>query len=187
MKSRLVKEIMVPIAEYATVLEDATLAEAIQALEDAQNAYEGSNYLHRAILVLNKKGSVVGKISQIDALRALEPQYNKLQPTEAPTAFRHFSRFFLKSMLKQYQLFNKPLDDICRKAAQQKVDSFMQRPTEGEFISENATLDEAIHLLIMGHHQSMLVTRNDEIVGILRLSDVFSVVFDLLDTVCLRK
>ncbi|MEX1325835.1 MAG: CBS domain-containing protein, partial [Desulfobacterales bacterium] len=49
-----------------------------------------------------------------------------------------------------------------------------------ECVNEDATLDEAIHLLIMGHHQSLLVKRDDKIVGILRLSDAFSAVFQPL-------
>ena len=42
---------------------------------------------------------------------------------------------------------------------------------------EDASLDEAIHQLIMGHHQSLLVTRGEKIVGVLRLTDVFAAVF----------
>jgi CBS domain-containing protein len=53
----------------------------------------------------------------------------------------------------------------------------MHMPTEGEYISAGATLDEAIHLLIMGSHQSLLVTRDENIVGILRLTDVFAAIF----------
>jgi CBS domain-containing protein len=53
----------------------------------------------------------------------------------------------------------------------------MYTPGEGEYVSENASLGEAIHQLIMGHHQSLLVTRDDKIVGILRLTDVFAAVF----------
>jgi predicted transcriptional regulator len=49
-----------------------------------------------------------------------------------------------------------------------------------ECVSENATLDEAIHHLVMGHQQSLLVKRDDTIVGILRLTDVFSAVFQPL-------
>ena len=70
-----------------------------------------------------------------------------------------------------------PLDDICRKAGEQNVKQFMGTPTEGEYVSEGASLDVAIHQLIMGHHQSLLVTRGGKIVGILRLTDVFAVVF----------
>ena len=50
-------------------------------------------------------------------------------------------------------------------------------PTEGEFISEDASLEVAIHQLIMVNNQSLLVTRDKKIVGILRLTDVFAVLF----------
>ena len=50
------------------------------------------------------------------------------------------------------------MEDTCKKAAVKKVESFMTTPTEGEYIERNATLDEAIHQLVMGNHQSLLVT-----------------------------
>jgi CBS domain containing-hemolysin-like protein len=75
-------------------------------------------------------------------------------------------------------LWNKPMNDICRKAAELKVESFMQAPTEGEYIDEGASLDNAIHQLIMGKHLSLLVTSGNDIVGILRLIDVFKAVVE---------
>jgi predicted transcriptional regulator len=88
-----------------------------------------------------------------------------------------FTKEFTKSMLEDYHLFANPLDDICRKAGEQSVKEFMYTPTEGDFVSQDASLDVAIHQLIMGHHQSLLVTRDEKIVGILRLTDVFAAVF----------
>jgi predicted transcriptional regulator len=41
-------------------------------------------------------------------------------------------------------------------------------------------LDEAIHQLVMGHHQSVLVLRQKKIVGILRLTDVFETLSNVL-------
>jgi len=38
-------------------------------------------------------------------------------------------------------------------------------------------LCEAIHQLVMGHRQSLLVTSDENIVGILRLTDVFMHIF----------
>jgi CBS domain-containing protein len=180
MKSLSIKELMVPLAEYATVSEDATLADAIVSLEKAQQAYDRTKYRHRAVLVLDHSRRVTGKISQMDALRALEPKYDDIQAGTPGSSFRHFSKTFLKSVQEQYALFDKPLDDICKKAAQLKVKTFMQQLGEGEFLSEDATLDEAIHMLIMGDHHSLLVTRKKEIVGILRLTDVFAAVFQSL-------
>lgn len=64
--------------------------------------------------------------------------------------------------------------NLCRKAFRIIVKNIMLKPTEGEYVDENATLDKAIHLLVTGKHQSLLVTGKDKIVGILRLVDVFS-------------
>jgi predicted transcriptional regulator len=60
----------------------------------------------------------------------------------------------------------------------------MQQVTEGEFLSADATLDEAIHMLIMGHHHSLLVADKKNIIGILRLTDVFAAVFQSLTLSC---
>ncbi len=178
MKSYSVKDLMVPLSEYATVSEDATLYEAILSLEKAQEQFEDKHtrYRHRAILVLDRNDQVIGKISQLDALKALEPKYqDMIQGKESHRL--GISKSFMKSMLEDYQLFTSPMDDICRKAGEQNVKVFMSSLTEGEYISEDKTLDIAIHQFIMGNHQSLLVTGGDKIVGILRLTDVFAALF----------
>ena len=53
MKTKTVSELMVPLSEYATVSEEATLYDAILALEKAQEEFNGFEYKHRAILVFN--------------------------------------------------------------------------------------------------------------------------------------
>jgi predicted transcriptional regulator len=88
-----------------------------------------------------------------------------------------FSKKFMQSMLEDYHLFASPMEDICRKAGEKNVKDFMHTPTEGEYVQDGASLDVAIHQLVMGHHQSLLVTQDEKIVGILRLTDVFAAVF----------
>jgi len=182
MKKITTKDLMVPLDEYATVPEAATLADAIVALERAQQAFDHTKYRHRAILVLNKINRPIGKISQIDALTALEPKYKEIQGQNSKNVFRHFSRMFINSMIEHHRLFDGTLDDIRKKAGRIHVRDFMHTLSANECLDENATLDEAIHILIMGRQQSLLVTRESEIVGILRLTDVFSAVFQSLAT-----
>jgi CBS domain-containing protein len=173
-----INDLMVPLSEYATVSEDATLYEAVLSLEKAQEKFDDKHtrYSHRAILVLDKGQKVIGKISQLDVLRALEPKYENMIEGKGSHRFG-FTKHFMKSIMEDYHLFANPLEDICRKAGEQNVKKFMHTPTAGEYISASATLDEAIHLLIMGSHQSLLVTHDEKIVGILRLTDVFAAVF----------
>ncbi len=183
MKTIAVKDLVVPLEEYATVSDDATLFDAVTALEEAQEALDRDRYLylHRAVLVYDKNKKIVGKISQLDVLRALEPKYDNMGDV-GRMSLAGFSPSFLKNMLKQEALWESPLRDICTKAGSFRVKTFMYIPTEGEYIDEGASMDEAIHLLVMGHHHSLLVTRGEEIVGILKLTDVFSEVFHIMKT-----
>jgi len=176
MKTIAVKDLVVPLSEYATIPIGASLLEAVEALEKAQEEFDATKYRHRAVLVLDKTGYVIGKIGQLDALRALEPKYCDMVDGQAVSRFG-FSATFLQSMCEQYDLFDKPLDDLCKKAATLKVENCMGKLSENEFIAIDATLDMAIHQLVMGNHQSLLVKDDKTIVGILRLTDVFVAVF----------
>ncbi|MGD9249579.1 MAG: CBS domain-containing protein [Desulfobacterales bacterium] len=180
MKNYTVSDLMVPLSEYATVSEDATLCDAILALEKAQEEFDQTRYRHRAILVFDKNNRIVGKISQLDALKALEPKYAELV-TDTRARQMGFSSKYIQGMLDQFSLWQSPMEDICRKAADRKVVDFMHTPTEGEFVRQDASLDVAIHQLIVGHHQSLLVTDNaGGILGVLRLTDAFAAVFHKL-------
>ena len=75
MKSRNVKEMMVPLAEYATVPETATLMDAVKALRKAQAAFDKQRHRHRAILVIDQANHIVGKLSQHDVIEALKHNY----------------------------------------------------------------------------------------------------------------
>jgi CBS domain-containing protein len=180
MKTRKVKDLMVPLAEYATVNEDASLYAAVVALEEAQKKFRQDAYKHRAILVLDRGGRVVGKLSQLDVIKGLEAGYKKMGDFKG-ISHSGFSTEFIKSMVDKYDLWQKPLEDICRRAPHVKVKDVMYTPTEGEYVSQEAALDQALHQLVLGHHQSLLVTKNGkEIVGILRLTDVFQEVCGMI-------
>ncbi|MDJ0802725.1 MAG: CBS domain-containing protein [Desulfobacterales bacterium] len=180
MQTFTVDELMVPLSEYATVSVEATLYDAILALEKAQEEFDQSRYRHRAILVFDKNNKIVGKISQIDALEALEPKYAELLP-ETRGRQMGFSNKFVQGMLDQFSLWASPMDDICERSMNRKVVDFMHTPTEGEYVSHDTSLDVAMHQLIVGHHQSLLVTdMTGEIVGVLRLTDVFAAIFHRL-------
>lgn len=181
MKSIKVRDLMVPLAEYATVPGEATLYEAVVALENAQAQYDQSRYRHRAVLVFDRNRKIVGKLSQLDIITALEPKYGEISDSRflSRTAFG-FSQAFLKQMVRNYGLWDQPLNDICKKAYELKVSEFMYTPTDGEYVDEDASLNEAINQLVLGHHQSLLVTKENDIVGILRLTDVFKEICDTI-------
>ena len=180
MKSSTLKGLMVPLEEYATVSENANILEAINALEEAQKAFDPKRYRHRAVLVIDKKNHVVGKLSQHDIIQALEPKYAESKaPKKGALAHLGFGRKFIETVSLQYSEWDKPLQNLYKKALEQKVNAFMYKPTEGEYINVSATMDETIHQLIIGQHHSLLVTDGSVIVGVVRLTDVF-------EFICLR-
>jgi CBS domain-containing protein len=181
MKTIKVKELMVPLEAYATVAREATLREAILALEKAQMTLAPSRHLHRAILVLDESGKVVSKITMKDILVAIEPNYGKIEGTGVLER-SGYSPDLIRSMLEDNALWAKPLQFVHERATKLKVGDFIQTPSEGEYIDENATLGEATHQLIVSPYHSLLVTSGDEVVGILRLSDVFSKICDEIKT-----
>ena len=95
-----VKDLMVPLDEYATVSEDATMYEAVTALEKAQAEFDQNRDRHRAILILDKDGHVVGKVSPLDILRALEPKYDDMGDHIPLTRFG-YDRKFMSSLFEK--------------------------------------------------------------------------------------
>jgi len=179
MKTIAVKDLMVPLEAYATVPREATLLEAVLALEKAQLTLDPSRHKHRAILVLDESGKVVSKITIKNILVALEPNYGKVEGTGVLER-SGYSPDLIRSMLEDNALWAEPLQFFRERATKLKVVDFIQAPSENEYIDDHATLGEAIHRLVVYPYHSLLVTSADEVVGILRLSDVFTKICDVI-------
>ena len=96
-----VKELMVPLSSYATVSEYANLREAVKALRKAREKFDPKRDRHRAILITNNDNKIVGKLSMLDVIRALEPKYLKFDNPQSVSRFG-FSQDYLKYTLKEH-------------------------------------------------------------------------------------
>lgn len=172
MKKTQVKDLMVPLSDYATVSEESTLYDAVLALERAHKRKAGDSDRLRTVLVLDRNGSTVGKVSIWDVLRSIEPRYRDLAfPREpAPDTYR---LGYVKTMLETYGLWRESLNEICRKAAELHVKEIMHAPAREEFIEEDASLSEATNQFVVGNHQILVVTRQGKTIGLLRAIDLF--------------
>lgn len=179
MKQDTVKDLMVPISEYATVPENATLFDAVLALGNAREMFDQKNYQHRAVLILNSDNRVIGKLGQLDVLQAIEPKNEKVDKIKNITSFG-FSPDFINKTREQYRLEGAWKEDLFTTATKLKAVDYMQSLSEGEYVNENTSLQTAIHQLVMGKHMSLLVTAKKDIVGILRMSDVFFSIFSAM-------
>ncbi len=164
---------MLPLSEYPTVSRDATLLEAVVALEEAPQKYEHGRHWHRSVVVLDERGDVAGKLTYADMLKALEPRYEKVGEIETVSRFG-WSPEFLTFMVKNFGLWEGSFQDLCAKAAGRKVADLIKRPERTQYVDRRKPLNEAVHQLIMAHELSLLVTDDaDKVVGLLRLIDVF--------------
>jgi CBS domain-containing protein len=179
MKTKTVKDIMTPLGEYGTISVDASLTEAAQALEEVQKEYEQNRKRHRILLISDANGKIVGKLSLLDVLRALEPKGKHVEDATSLSRFGVSSEY-LKPMFDLCGFWGKPLIDLCKESGNLKVERLILSASKSEYVDENASLPEAIHQLGREHHQSMLVTRDNKIVGILRQTDLFKEVVETL-------
>lgn len=176
MNSRLVNDLMVPLAEYATVSSGCTLQEAVLALEKAQEEFDHTKYRHRSILVLDRTEQVIGRLNHLDALHALIPEHDGHLGTAQLGRFG-FSNDFIRKLYRKRLRHTIPLTQLCENARNFKVEEYMRAPEEYEKIDHKADIITAVHQLVQENLRSLLVTQDETIIGILRLTDIFSAVY----------
>jgi len=166
------KELMIPLADYPTVSKDATLSEAVMALEKAHEVLADRPYKPRSVIVVDDDGKVLGRLSLWDCLRALEPKYKDIADFSRLTHFG-INPEFMRSMVEKHGLWLDPLATLCQRAAGLHVHDFMSPADESMFMDHEASLAEAIHTMVMGRFMGLFVTDGQKVVGFLRLCDLF--------------
>ena len=178
MGDKTVRDVMLPIAEYATVHSGCSIKEALVALSKAQLGLTYDRHHHRAVLVLGPDGEVIGKLTHWAILRSLEPEVLSASDHEA-LARSGLSSDFIASLESSWPPVES-LNRLCQAAARIRVRDAMVPARDA--IDEDATVVAAIRQMVLGHGESLLVTRQDRVVGLLRLSDIFEEVAD-----CIRE
>jgi CBS domain-containing protein len=184
MKDKKVKNVMIALSDYALVSEEDNLATAIKVLKQARDD-KRYKYKHRAVLVYDKDNNIIGKVSLRCILKALEPKYRKFEHPDNNGSIG-LSRFgfneeFLNSPVEDLSLWDETLEELVKKASKLKVNKIMYTPSNGEYVNEDAPIAEAVHQFILGCHQSLLVLKEKKVVGIIRLSDVFELVSEIIE------
>lgn len=175
MDNKKVGDVMLPLEDYATINEDHTISEAMLALSEAQQGLTHDQHRHRAVLVLDQHGNVVGKLTHWAILNSLKPDI--LQGNDLAYLDRAgLSRDFVDRLQRRTRALPTSLNRMCRLAARVRVADAMV-PAE-ESVAEDIPLSEGIQQMVLLHVQSLLVTKGGKVVGIVRLSDVFEEVAD---------
>ena len=172
---------MVPISDYATISEGSTLLDALLALETPKVDLGNPINPHWIVLVLDSNQKVVGKLSQINVLRALEPKTDDLKNIDKLAQFG-FSSAFITQLREELRLDDASVENVYSFSdiLQMKVEDFMKALADNDFIDEKTSVATAAHQMSVRNRLTMLVTCEKEVVGILRLSDVFTAVLNAL-------
>jgi len=165
-----VKDLMLAISEYAVVDESASVLEALQALQQAQELVPPDRQPHRAVLVRNSRGEIVGKLHHFAFLRALLPE-RKAMVTRDLMDRAGVGDDLRESSMKMLDFLTADLVDLCARVRHVKVRDVYTTTTIS--IDEEAPLLDAIAKFLTHQTLSLLVTSRGKTVGILRLSDFF--------------
>jgi predicted transcriptional regulator len=172
MEKMKVKELMRPVEEFPRISRQATFFEAVEALEKAQQEFSSGKAPQRILLVYDEAGKIVGKLSPMDVVKGLEPNYDKIDSLKTISHYR-LAPGTLESMKEHFRLWQRPLADLCTKAYRVKIESFIRMPTPDHMVKADDRMDNAFHLFVVGRHDSLFVREGEEIVGMIRFSDVY--------------
>ena len=130
--------------------------------------------MHRAVLVKNKDGKIIGKIGHLAFLKGLEPRYGEIDDLDVLNR-TGLTADFIKDVADKWDLFKGDLNESCKHLKSLKVTEIMH-PVK-EQIDEDAPMSEAVHKIVMWQTLSILVTHKNKTTGLLRLSDLFQEIF----------
>jgi hypothetical protein len=161
---------MLPLADYAVVDQEKTIFDALKALEESQEKLPPGRQPHRAILVRDKKGDVVGKVHQFAFLRALLPE-RKAMGAVSILERAGVGDDLRESSMRTLDLLTADFIDLRERVRNVQVGD-VYTPTTAS-IDENASLSDSVSGFLRHQTLSLLVTRGGKTIGILRLSDLF--------------
>lgn len=152
-----VKEIMVPIEDYSTISENATIYDAIKILQQSFHRDGKAWYGHRSVIVLGEDGSLTGILTlrgllKAVGLRELDEDIN------------------IKSESWGWYFTHK-----LRKESKMQVKDVM-RPLALATVNTDTDIASAAITLLRHQVNSLPVLKDGKPVGILRTLDIFRVI-----------
>jgi|GEM_PF-409462 len=167
-----VKELIIPLTQYPHLNDDQTIDDAIQSFMEFR-AGQKERLHYSIIFVLNNQSQLVGKLTQMDIMRAFAPRL--FQSLDAGKYDGKKVDFSDLAMLHEERIFSE-----CGKNRMQPISPFI-RPIKFTVSSETSMLTA---LLMMHSHQEfdIPVTENGSVIGVLRLEEVFTA---MCNTYCL--
>ncbi|MCA1792378.1 MAG: CBS domain-containing protein [Desulfotignum sp.] len=171
MEKMKVRELMVSADKFPKISDKTSLFDALSALEKAQEEFLAKKAEQRSLLVEDEKKQIIGKISPIDLFKGLEKNYNKVDLEKTLDKFGF--KYMWETMRKDYNLWESPFKDLCRRAGDVQVKDFVNIPGEGQIVDVEDTLAKCFHLFVVNRHDALFVMEKKQFAGLLRFTDLY--------------
>jgi CBS domain-containing protein len=172
MEKMKVRDLMKLIDEFPRISSRATFSETVEALEKSEKECLAGHAHQKILLVNDETGKVLGKVSPMDVLQGLEPDYESFDALKTMPRYRTPAST-LEFMKESLRFWQKPLAELCSTATDLKIDNFIKTPTPDHTVKADDRMDTALHLFVVGRHDSLFVQEGKQIVGVLLFSDVY--------------
>lgn len=164
-----VKDFMIPLEDYPHIPYWFTLRQAIAIVREATLKFEGT-FEPRAVLVFDEKYQLMGILTLRDIIEGLEPRF--LKEGKMVEGVKVTSDPSLSIIMGE--LFGPGL----KEASQRQVSEVMS-PIKVT-VNADAPIAKAIFLMIKENVGMMPVMQDNKVVGMVRLSDLFKEISDLV-------
>jgi CBS domain-containing protein len=170
---RRIREIMIPVDQYPSVRDNATVRDAIAVMESAELEVDLKKSLPRVILVFDGIDVLVGYVRRRDIMRGLEPNFLVSQSLE------YRQKLFDVSI--DPNLVELSYDRVVkgiRSQAERPVSDVM-RPLEAIVDADDHVM-KAVYEMVSLNVSLLPVLHEGNLVGVVRSVDVFRELADLL-------
>ena len=159
-----VKDLMIPLEDYPHIPYWFTLRQAIAIVRESAIKFEGT-FEPRAVLVFDEKYQLMGMLTLRDIIKGLEPRFLHETPLVKadPSLAVLMGDLFGPGLKEQSQ---KPVSEVM---------SPIKVSVEG-----TAPIAKALFLMIKENVGLMPVVQDNKVAGIIRLSDLFNEVSQLV-------
>ena len=135
--------------------------EAVEALEEADQEFKLGKAPERILLIYDVTEKIVGILSPMDVVQGLEPNYFNIDDLKATPYYQLI------------RMWHRPLGELCEKAHSVKIHNFIKMPTPDHMVNVDDKMDNAFHLFVVNRHDSLFVKDGQDILSLIRFSDVY--------------
>ncbi|MDY0131813.1 MAG: hypothetical protein RBR53_04005 [Desulforegulaceae bacterium] len=176
-----IRDLMRPIEAFPVISSDASFMDGVVTLENVDEQFKSGKTPERILLVHDKNGKVIGKLSPMDIVQGLEPNYDYIDRVKSGQ-YGKMIRSWLLAMKNQLQLWHKPFEELCERANKIKIYDFIKMPKSDQMVMIDDSIDVAFHLFVLSRHGSLFVKEGENIVGLILFSDIYKKIRESIKT-----